>query len=441
MSPPSVIRHATAAILVAALMACGGNTTPTAPTTPSPPPTPHPSVNIAAVSVAGERRTTGYMYRTVVQLRESAGTAATIVSIDLTFVSGTTSIASSHYDQPIGEGTSVCPASGTIATRELVTVDSDTSHPYATTIEVKVAFTDGAAYTSAASGAAGVPPLPAPQTHTLTGRITDADAHTGIESARLQVLGGLNAGRTATTDRTGTYVMTDLLADTFRLRASADGYVSGEQGVTVPDVPRADFELRRVVEIQCGYTITPPAVAMSWPDGNFSVTITRTSGTCPWQAASSVNWITFPGGASGNGSATLASSVAANTTLNSRSGTITISWTGGSALVNVQQGTHPDWVCRPVTLTKGSEDFDNVPSSGGTLTVLASAPADPAVWSSACRATVHSYTSWIIGGGTVDGHAGFTFTVAANPSPGTPRTGSIVAEGPGGTATLVVTQR
>ena len=443
MSPTTLFRCALA-IVCTILSACGDSHSPTTPTPP--PPAVRPSVSVTEVSVAGERLTTGYGYRTVVHVRESAGAAATVVSIDLTFRHEGTPIVSSRHNQPIAEGTSVCPASGTLATKELVTVDNDAAHPYATTIQVNVTYSDGAAFTSTASASGDVPPLPAPPpppppTYTLTGVITDAETHAGIEGARLEVLGSVNVGRTATTDRSGTYELRDLLADSFRLRASANDYFSGEQGIIVPANPRADFELRRTaVDIPCAYTVAPTDIGIvSYTGGAFSVSMTRTSGTCSWQAATDAAWITITSSTSGNGNGSLEFRIG-ESSLNSRTGTITISWNGGSARVTVRQGPRPDWVCLPVGLTKGAEDFANVPSGGGTLTVLASAPADPAFWSSACRASVSSTVSWMTGGGTVDGHASFTFTVAVNPSPAA-RTGSIVIGGPGGSATLTVTQR
>jgi murein DD-endopeptidase MepM/ murein hydrolase activator NlpD len=89
------------------------------------------------------------------------------------------------------------------------------------------------------------PTSPQSQTLTLTGVITDAATHAGIGGARLEALTGLNVGKATTTDGTGTYVLRDLAADSFRLRASAAGYDAAEQVVTVPANPRADFTLSR----------------------------------------------------------------------------------------------------------------------------------------------------------------------------------------------------
>ena len=441
MSPRNFIHHTTLSVLVAATLACSGSKTPTG---PSPQPVPNPTVVVSSVTVSGQRHTTGYEYRTVVHLRESGGVTASILSVNLAFQNGAMTTVSSHHDQPIGQGTNVCPANGTIATRELITLDNDAMHPYATAIHVTVSYSDGAAYAANTTGTADVPPLeapPLPQTYALTGLITDAATHSGIEAARLEVLGGANAGRTTITDRTGTYVIRDLIADTFRLRASANDYLSGEQGITVPDNPRADFELRRIVDVPCDYVASSPdSSPVSWQGGTSTVTITRKAGVCSWQAATDASWLTFSSGTSGNGNAILSVLVAENPSFNNRSGNIVISWASGTSAVRVQQGPRPDWTCLPVTLSKGPQDFDNVPSTGGTLSVLASAEAFPKEWASACRASISTNVSWISGGGTVEGHAAFTFTVATNPTSAA-RTGSILMQGPGGTATLTVTQR
>ena len=244
------VRYVAPVLLALALTACDSSKpNPVGPTQPS---TVRPSLTVTSVSVVGEKRVTGYAYTVVLQLRESAGVPATITSVDLTFTATTTAV-SSHHDQPISPTTNVCPASGTVGTRQLVTVDADAFHSYATTVIAKVTFSDGGAFASMVEASAQVPPLspPVPTVYTLTGVITDTSTHRAIPGARLEVLTGPNAGTSATADQSGTYVLSDLVAGSFRLRASADNYTSGEQGVTVPDNPRADFELRHIA-----YTLT-----------------------------------------------------------------------------------------------------------------------------------------------------------------------------------------
>ena len=101
---------------------------------------------------------------------------------------------------------------------------------------------------------------------TLTGAITDAVTRAGIAGARVEVVGGVNAARAAITDGSGSYLLENLMADTFRLHVSATGYDPGEQGVTVPANPRADFQIRQ----------TLPNYAGVW-NGQYSLPPSRTS--------------------------------------------------------------------------------------------------------------------------------------------------------------------
>lgn len=343
---------------------CGRATAPS----PPPPPTNHPTVTISGIAVAGAR-TAGYEYRTVVHLKESAGVSATIVSIDLAFMAGTTQLASSHFDRPISDAANVIPASGTISTRELVTTDVDPSHAYALAVRATVAFSDGTGYTASSSNSADVPPLPSvpPQTYSLTGVITDAGTRAPIAGAQVAAINGANVGKNATTNTAGTYEITDLVGETFRLRASASGYNSGEQNVTVPANARADFELRPIVQA-CSYSVTPAgSVSVGWGPGSASLTVVRTSGDCAWQASVNVGWITL-GASSGSGTASLPFSYLDNPTFVGRSGTIAITWDGGGAQVQVLQNASPP-IC-VATLTINGENPAGVPASGGQFVAL-----------------------------------------------------------------------
>jgi len=431
---------AIAAVALGSLRCGTSSTSPSS--TPAPAPASKPNVSVTGIQVsAAATGAAGYRYQTVVHLHESSGVAATITGVDVTFLRNGVPIVSSHFDKPISDGTNVCPASGAIDTRELDTTDADASHAPATSVKAVITFSDGASFTSTATGSADVPaiaPLP-PQTYTITGVITDVATHATLAGARVEALNGTNAGKAATTDGTGVYTLGGLVPETFRMRASASGYDSGEQNVTIPTNPRADFELRASAgATACAYTVTSNVPAtVAFDGGQFSVIITRTSGNCGWQASADAGWITFPNGASGGDSGALVVAVAANG-LNTRSGTIVVTWTGGSARVAVTQGPHPDFECF-VSISKGPEDFDNVPSAGGTLTVFASVYAVPSGWP--CTGSVAGSVSWISGGGTITGPSTLTFTVAANPTPGTARTGSIVAQVAAKTAAVGVTER
>jgi hypothetical protein len=421
----------------------------TSPTEPTP--AAKPKISVESISVAAEALSSGgFSYRVSVKLRESGGAAATIASIDLSFMDGATVLASSHVDQPISEGANVVPANATVESREMTTTDSDPSHPPATSVVTKVNFTDGAAGAESATRSAEIA-APEPAVYTLSGTISDEGSSRMIVGGTVQILDGPNAGQTSSTDGGGAYSLTGLAGGSFMLRATASGYDPREQSVTIARDTTLDLTLRAIrsapppspppAPSACAYTVAPTERGIDYNGGSFTATISRTSGSCAWQASSDVNWITFTGATAGNGSATLTYAVAPNGIISARSGRITISWAGGSAQVRLQQGLRPDWVCYPVSAIKGPQDFDNVPAGGGQLTVDAMISSSPPGHPS-CSFTVGSSVPWITGGGT-GGTLGnrFTFTVAPNPSPGTPRSGAIVATGGGGTVSLAVTQR
>src|SRR3954468_20082042 len=97
----NAISRIAALVVIATMPACSSTPGPTTPT-----PTPiRPDVTITSISVVGESSTEGgYNYGAVVHLREGAGAAATILSVDLTFMAGTTRIVSSRHERPISDG-------------------------------------------------------------------------------------------------------------------------------------------------------------------------------------------------------------------------------------------------------------------------------------------------------------------------------------------------
>ncbi len=95
----------------------------------------------------------------------------------------------------------------------------------------------------------------------------------------------------------------------------------------------------------CSYTVSPAAQSVSSAGGALSSQATRTSGTCQWSAASTVPWITLTA-ASGSTSGSVAFSVATNNG-DARSGTISVSWTGGTGTVAVSQEAAPTVIVSP----------------------------------------------------------------------------------------------
>src|SRR5919106_5394302 len=78
----------------------------------------------------------------------------------------------------------------------------------------------------------------------------------------------------------------------------------------------------------CGYTLASTSQSAVAEGGQLSVNVTRASGTCGWTAQSDASWITLSN-PSGSETAALGYSVSANMTTESRTGHVTVSWTGG----------------------------------------------------------------------------------------------------------------
>jgi hypothetical protein len=444
----------TALVAGMSLMTACGRTTPSQPT-----PSAKPNISIASISAEAEALSSGgYAYRVSLKLRESGGVVAAITSVELAFMRDAVTLASLREERPISDTTNVVPANATVESREMALADSDLSHPAATSVVAKVSFTDGAAGTNSASGSADIA-APAPTLYTLAGTVSDESSGRMLLGGTVEIVDGPNAGKTSATDAGGAYSLSGLAGGSFVVRATSHGYDPREQSVMVARDTTLDLRLRPIpaapprapaptppsTPSTCSYTVSPSESGIDYLGGNRTATISRTSGTCAWNASSDVGWITFPGGASGSGSLPLSYAIAPNGSFSSRSGRVTVSWTGGRTEVRVQQGNHPDWECIAL-IFRGQEDLNNVPSTGERLTVTASVLVSPGVWSGMvnCGAQVTASVPWISGGGSVDSKgspARFTFTVAPNPSPGTARTGSIVVASYSHTQALAVTQR
>ena len=248
------------------------------------------------------------------------------------------------------------------------------------------------------------------RTYGLVGVIADEATRSPLADVRVEVLNGANAGKTASTDTAGSYTFGGLVAETFRLRASKDGYGSGEQNVTVPDVPRADFFLHQ----PCAASVSPTsysAINVPFSGGLLALT---TSPTCSWTASTSDDWIHLTPPTSGTGSSTIYFTSVPNMPVTaSRIGSILLSWPGGSTRVPVEE--------RPATCT---------PSS--TNTVPAAGAAYMFNLGEGCyfNTTITVDVPWIhLGTGTHGGGLYVDVTIDANP--GAQRVGHITVDGHG----------
>src|SRR5215470_8818253 len=87
-------------------------------------------------------------------------------------------------------------------------------------------------------------------------------------------------------------------------------------------------------EPACAYTVSPMTQDVSAAGGQYTVAITRTTGTCGWQASVSNLEISLLS-TSGSGTDTLTYRVLPNPDGPTRTFRFTVAWSGGSATVTV----------------------------------------------------------------------------------------------------------
>ena len=150
----------------------------------------------------------------------------------------------------------------------------------------------------------------------------------------------------------------------------------------------------------CTFSLSP--VSTSVPAGATSGTVSvDTLNGCTWNASASATWISITSGGSGTGDGTVAYNVAANQSLSSRTGTISV---GDQTFTITQAGVVCSATIAPVSASVGS--------SGASGSVAITLP------SSACQWTASSDSSWATIAGTPSGSGSATlnYSVAANSS-------------------------
>ena len=179
------------------------------------------------------------------------------------------------------------------------------------------------------------------------------------------------------------------------------------------------IKLAVTVTSSCAYTISPASRSFAYIAGTGTVSVTTTTG-CTWISVSNDSWITVTSGNSGSGNGSTAYSVAANTTLSSRTGSLTVA--GLTHTVTQAAAPGCTYVISPTSASSTSDGGSNVFSMDAGV---------------GCAWTTTPNVSWITirlgasgtGDGTID------YLVAANTSSNT-RTGTITSGG----KTFTVTQ-
>jgi len=148
----------------------------------------------------------------------------------------------------------------------------------------------------------------------------------------------------------------------------------------------------------CVFTIAPTNLSFSSAAGTGTVNVTTASG-CNWTATSNDSWITITTGSSGTGNGTVTYSVAANTSITQRTGTITIA---GQTHTVAQSG---NTTCT-FTISPLNQSFT---SSAGTGTVTITT-------TSGCNWAATSNDLWITvtTGNTGSGNGTVSYSISAN---------------------------
>lgn len=150
----------------------------------------------------------------------------------------------------------------------------------------------------------------------------------------------------------------------------------------------------------CTFGIAPASLTFAPEGGTGNVAVTSPA-ECTWNASASGSWIAITAGSTGSGSGNVAYSVAANPTIDSRTGTVTI---GGQTHTVAQQGRAPT-VCS-YELSPGSTEVGNGESRG---TFAVSAPSE-------CAWTARSNASWltVTAGSQGTGNGEVSYTAGRN---------------------------
>jgi hypothetical protein len=247
MKLPQLVVLIIVSIIVSSCHSGASSPTPASPTTPSAS-APPPAVSVSSIAVTGAAPKVGQTAQFTATATLSNGTTQ-VITAQATWQSSNTSVITVSTS---GAVTGVGSGEGDV--------------------------------TAAYGGATGSQHVTVtPQTYALVGTISETSTGRGIAGARVEVLNGLNAGQAVSTDANGAYVFNALLADSFRMRASANTYDSGEQGVTVPTVPRADFMLRP----SCSITVAPLRlwVTSGGMVSPSTLSIAASAPTCAWTAS------------------------------------------------------------------------------------------------------------------------------------------------------------
>ena len=177
------------------------------------------------------------------------------------------------------------------------------------------------------------------------------------------------------------------------------------------------FSVTQAGASTCSYSINPAGTNTAATGGTASISVTAATG-CAWNAASTAAWIMVSSGANGNGNGTVGLTIAANTALTSRTGTVNL---GGQVFTVTQAAATCTYTVTPTTLS--------VPAFGLTSALTVGTGAS-------CSWAPSGVPSWItMSTATRTGSGQLAYTITANTGAAA-RTATVTING----VTVTVTQ-
>ena len=160
------------------------------------------------------------------------------------------------------------------------------------------------------------------------------------------------------------------------------------------------FSVTQAGASTCSYSINPAGTNTAATGGTASISVTAATG-CAWNAASTAAWIMVSSGANGNGNGTVGLTIAANTALTSRTGTVNL---GGQVFTVTQAAATCTYTVTPTTLS--------VPAFGLTSALTVGTGAS-------CSWAPSGVPSWItMSTATRTGSGQLAYTITANTGAG-----------------------
>jgi hypothetical protein len=228
----------------------GGNSSSTkSPTAPTRPPA---AFTITTFTVTTEQTSTEHRYTVHLGVRETGGqTGGTMGIVEVTMLRDASVLSTATIND--AWQTAHLNGGGSMDAKSFTLGDGSVTATIANRLSIKINYVDDDQHSGSLTQTADVPqppaapapsPSPAPaNTVTLSCIVQDDATNGGLADATVQVLDGVNAGKSATSTSNGQCSLAGLTAGQCTVRVSRSGYRTLDKSVTLPSDSRIEFKL------------------------------------------------------------------------------------------------------------------------------------------------------------------------------------------------------